>query len=131
MKKIGIRGSVFVGVVTVIVGAASGVALSLAARAQVEETPDQSEFGNPGGGSDYCVYDILRTNGGCGNIGSGSVICAPCTNPAPCPDYGGRNRRVNARVPAVAGCEVFAITRGTACNSCDVGGVTTSLAPLP
>jgi hypothetical protein len=131
MLKPGVRGNLLLAFAVIVAGAATGIAISYSARAQVGTFDDDTEYGNPGGASTYCVYDVSRTNGRCGSIGTGSVICSTCTKPADCPDYGQGNTRENAQIPGVAGCEVFVQSRGNNCHQCDVGGFKEVLAPLP
>lgn len=134
MTKSQVRGNILVALAVMIAGGASGVALSLAARAQVDTFGDRSEHGNPGdpvGQLTYCVYLVSRKTADC--VGEGGPVptsqaCTVCVRPE-CPDYGVGRPIHNAQVTNT-GCQAFFQLIQTTCTNCDQPNNLITLQPL-
>lgn len=130
MKTTQIRGNILVALAVMLAGGASGVVISLAARAQVDTFGDRSEHGNPVevDNRPYCVYVIEERGRDCPDLRDSNFICAPCVRPE-CPEYVHQQRGTNAiagdpNPPGeVPPCLVGLSGGGGGCGPCPAGSV--------
>lgn len=136
MKKQGVRGNVCLAFVVMVSGAITGMAISYAARAQVDTFGDRSEHGNPVdpvGAITYCVYSIERRGHDCENLAGRNFVCANCTRPD-CALYvyqNGFNATAGNTVPPDPPCLVGLAGGGGGCETCPAGtGIVIPINPL-
>jgi hypothetical protein len=121
MLKPGVRGNLLLAFAVIVAGAATGIAISYSARAQVGTFDDDTEYGNPDLGVVYCTYIVHRTNGNCApKLNDANEACTPCI-PNNCPDFGQANR-LNAQYPhdpAFPNCQLRLVSNGPGCTQCN------------